>query len=181
MTSLLIGRRCFDARLGAAHTSIAGAPALALGKGRGCCPGWGRTSWQVVYVGAQTPEGWRGPCRATTWLCHQLSPPGWGPVGLSLAPSPKQCAMLIHALPWPQLLALVGIRKGLERVFSLHDLSWLDSLLPETAGKEAEGKQPRKRKEEESNGEEVGDALGATLFHSRPQGRFGAGAEPGLS
>ncbi|KFQ90620.1 Electrogenic sodium bicarbonate cotransporter 1, partial [Nipponia nippon] len=29
------------------------------------------------------------------------------------------------------LLVLVGIRKGLERVFSLHDLSWLDSLLPE--------------------------------------------------
>ncbi|KFM08069.1 Electrogenic sodium bicarbonate cotransporter 1, partial [Aptenodytes forsteri] len=46
------------------------------------------------------------------------------------------------------LLALVGIRKGLERVFSLHDLSWLDSLLPATARKEAEGKQPRKRKEE---------------------------------
>uniref|UniRef100_A0A8B9M2N9 Anion exchange protein n=1 Tax=Accipiter nisus TaxID=211598 RepID=A0A8B9M2N9_9AVES len=32
------------------------------------------------------------------------------------------------------LLALVGIRKGLERVFSLRDLSWLDSLLPETRG-----------------------------------------------
>ncbi|KFZ56685.1 Electrogenic sodium bicarbonate cotransporter 1, partial [Podiceps cristatus] len=46
------------------------------------------------------------------------------------------------------LLALVGIRKGLERVFSLHDLSWLDSRLPETAGKEADGKQPGKQKEE---------------------------------
>ncbi|KAM6408772.1 anion exchange protein 4 [Rhynochetos jubatus] len=51
------------------------------------------------------------------------------------------------------LLALVGIRKGLERIFSLHDLSWLDSLLPETARKEAEGKLPRKQ-EEESNYEE---------------------------
>ncbi|KAM7101338.1 anion exchange protein 4 [Ciconia maguari] len=58
------------------------------------------------------------------------------------------------------LLALVGIRKGLERVFSPHDLSWLDSLLPETARKEAEGKQPKKQKEEESNSEEVGDVLG---------------------
>ncbi|KFV71062.1 Electrogenic sodium bicarbonate cotransporter 1, partial [Dryobates pubescens] len=36
------------------------------------------------------------------------------------------------------LLALVGIRKGLEYIFSLHDLSWLDSLLPNTASKEAE-------------------------------------------
>uniref|UniRef100_A0A8C0C3P6 Anion exchange protein n=1 Tax=Buteo japonicus TaxID=224669 RepID=A0A8C0C3P6_9AVES len=79
------------------------------------------------------------------------------------------------------LLALVGIRKGLERVFSLRDLSWLDSLLPETARKEAEGKHPGKRKEEESNGEEVGDVLGATLVHSRHRGCFGAGAEPGQS
>ncbi|XP_052672316.1 anion exchange protein 4 [Harpia harpyja] len=70
------------------------------------------------------------------------------------------------------LLALVGIRKGLERVFSLRDLSWLDSLLPETARKEAEGKQPGKRKEEESNREEVGDVLGATLVHSRRRGCF---------
>ncbi|XP_049685601.1 anion exchange protein 4 [Accipiter gentilis] len=77
------------------------------------------------------------------------------------------------------LLALVGIRKGLERVFSLRDLSWLDSLLPETARKEAEGKQTGKRKEEESNGEEVGDVLGATLVHSRRWGCFGVGAEPG--
>uniref|UniRef100_A0A8B9RR95 Anion exchange protein n=1 Tax=Accipiter nisus TaxID=211598 RepID=A0A8B9RR95_9AVES len=77
------------------------------------------------------------------------------------------------------LLALVGIRKGLERVFSLRDLSWLDSLLPETARKEAEGKQTGKRKEEESNGEEVGDVLGATLVHSRRRGCFGVGAELG--
>nr|XP_009938571.1 PREDICTED: anion exchange protein 4 [Opisthocomus hoazin] len=79
------------------------------------------------------------------------------------------------------LLALVGIRKGLERVFSLHDLSWLDSLLPEAAGKQAEGKQPSSQKEEESHGEEVGDALGAPLLHSRPRGCSGAGAEPGPS
>ncbi|XP_010564293.1 anion exchange protein 4 [Haliaeetus albicilla] len=78
------------------------------------------------------------------------------------------------------LLALVGIRKGLERIFSPRDLSWLDSLLPETARKEAEGKQPGNRKEE-SNSEEVGDVLGATLVHGRRWGCFGAGAELGQS
>ncbi|KGL97829.1 Electrogenic sodium bicarbonate cotransporter 1, partial [Charadrius vociferus] len=37
----------------------------------------------------------------------------------------------VAAIIFPvMLLALVGIRKGLERIFSLHDLSWLDSLLP---------------------------------------------------
>ncbi|KFQ37645.1 Electrogenic sodium bicarbonate cotransporter 1, partial [Mesitornis unicolor] len=45
------------------------------------------------------------------------------------------------------LLALVGIRKGLEHIFSLHDLSWLDNLLPGSSSGEAEGKQPRKREE----------------------------------
>ncbi|KFP88277.1 Electrogenic sodium bicarbonate cotransporter 4, partial [Apaloderma vittatum] len=57
----------------------------------------------------------------------------------------------VAAIIFPvMLLALVGIRKGLEHIFSLHDLSWLDNLLPETARKEVEGKQPRKQKEEES-------------------------------
>uniref|UniRef100_A0A672V3R5 Anion exchange protein n=1 Tax=Strigops habroptila TaxID=2489341 RepID=A0A672V3R5_STRHB len=66
----------------------------------------------------------------------------------------------VAAIIFPvMLLALVGIRKALERVFSLHDLSWLDSLLPETARREAEGKQAGRQKEEESNSEEVGDAL----------------------
>uniref|UniRef100_A0A672V804 Anion exchange protein n=1 Tax=Strigops habroptila TaxID=2489341 RepID=A0A672V804_STRHB len=74
----------------------------------------------------------------------------------------------VAAIIFPvMLLALVGIRKALERVFSLHDLSWLDSLLPETARREAEGKQAGRQKEEESNSEEVGDALGAALPHSQ--------------
>nr|XP_021144851.1 anion exchange protein 4 [Columba livia] len=61
----------------------------------------------------------------------------------------------VAAIIFPvMLLALVGIRKGLERIFSLHDLSWLDSLLPETARKEADGKQSREQ--EESNSEESG-------------------------
>uniref|UniRef100_A0A8B9FYL0 Anion exchange protein n=1 Tax=Amazona collaria TaxID=241587 RepID=A0A8B9FYL0_9PSIT len=43
----------------------------------------------------------------------------------------------VAAIIFPvMLLALVGIRKALERVFSLHDLSWLDNLLPETASGE---------------------------------------------
>ncbi|XP_009974289.3 anion exchange protein 4 [Tyto alba] len=88
----------------------------------------------------------------------------------------------VAAIIFPvMLLALVGIRKGLEHVFSLHDLSWLDSLLPETAGRDTEGKHCRKREEEESNSEEVGDVPGATLCQSRPRERSGAGAEPSPS
>ncbi|XP_010017474.1 PREDICTED: electrogenic sodium bicarbonate cotransporter 1-like, partial [Nestor notabilis] len=56
----------------------------------------------------------------------------------------------VAAIIFPvMLLALVGIRKALERVFSLHDLSWLDSLLPETARREADGKQAGRQKEDE--------------------------------
>uniref|UniRef100_A0A8B9CBM8 Anion exchange protein n=1 Tax=Anser brachyrhynchus TaxID=132585 RepID=A0A8B9CBM8_9AVES len=68
----------------------------------------------------------------------------------------------VAAIIFPvMLLALVGIRKGLECIFSLHDLSWLDSIMPETGRKEAEGKLPRKHEKEESDTEEVGDVLGA--------------------
>ncbi|XP_068815881.1 anion exchange protein 4 [Struthio camelus] len=52
------------------------------------------------------------------------------------------------------LLALVGIRKGLECIFSLNDLSWLDSIMPETARREAEEKLPRKLEKEGSDSEE---------------------------
>ncbi|XP_051487536.1 anion exchange protein 4 [Apus apus] len=81
------------------------------------------------------------------------------------------------------LLALVGLRKGLERVFSLHDLGWLDGLLPGAAGREPEGTRPSRRKEEERNGEEVGDVGGTTRSRSRPRGCSGARATagPGLS
>ncbi|XP_056205139.1 LOW QUALITY PROTEIN: anion exchange protein 4 [Falco biarmicus] len=87
----------------------------------------------------------------------------------------------VAAIIFPvMLLALVGIRKGLERIFSLHDLSWLDSLLPESTRKEAKRGQPREQ-EEESNGEEVGDVLGTTLFCSCPRRFCGVGAELGPS
>uniref|UniRef100_A0A8C9EYL9 Anion exchange protein n=1 Tax=Pavo cristatus TaxID=9049 RepID=A0A8C9EYL9_PAVCR len=73
------------------------------------------------------------------------------------------------------LLALVGIRKVLECIFSLHDLSWLDNIVPAAARKEAEGKLHMKQEEQESNAdEEVGDILGAVLF-SKPGKRGGAG------
>uniref|UniRef100_A0A8B9CBH6 Anion exchange protein n=1 Tax=Anser brachyrhynchus TaxID=132585 RepID=A0A8B9CBH6_9AVES len=88
----------------------------------------------------------------------------------------------VAAIIFPvMLLALVGIRKGLECIFSLHDLSWLDSIMPETGRKEAEGKLPRKHEKEESDTEEVGDVLGAVLFCCCcSHGCFGAEAEPGL-
>uniref|UniRef100_A0A493THJ8 Anion exchange protein n=1 Tax=Anas platyrhynchos platyrhynchos TaxID=8840 RepID=A0A493THJ8_ANAPP len=87
----------------------------------------------------------------------------------------------VAAIIFPvMLLALVGIRKGLECIFSLHDLSWLDSIMPEPGRKEAEGKLPRKHEEEESDTEEVGDVLGAVLFCCCPHGCVGAEAEPGL-
>lgn len=76
------------------------------------------------------------------------------------------------SLARPQLLALVGIRKGLERIFSPHDLSWLDGPLPAPG---AAGTQPRERPERGSRAEEVGAALGASLGHSRGRGGAAAG------
>ncbi|XP_042743122.1 anion exchange protein 4 [Lagopus leucura] len=57
------------------------------------------------------------------------------------------------------LLALVGIRKALEFIFSLHDLSWLDNIMPAAARKEAEGKQRRKQEEQESNTDEESELM----------------------
>ncbi|XP_069508769.1 anion exchange protein 4 isoform X2 [Ambystoma mexicanum] len=41
------------------------------------------------------------------------------------------------------LLALVGIRKAMEYIFSLHDLSWLDDLMPEKDKQEEEDKRAK--------------------------------------
>ncbi|XP_042692366.1 anion exchange protein 4 isoform X2 [Centrocercus urophasianus] len=57
------------------------------------------------------------------------------------------------------LLALVGIRKALEFVFSLHDLSWLDNIMPAAARKEAEGKPHRKQEEQESNTDDESELM----------------------
>uniref|UniRef100_A0A669QJN4 Anion exchange protein n=1 Tax=Phasianus colchicus TaxID=9054 RepID=A0A669QJN4_PHACC len=57
------------------------------------------------------------------------------------------------------LLALVGIRKALECIFSLHDLSWLDNIMPAAARKEAEGKLHRKQEEQESNADEESELM----------------------
>lgn len=115
------------------------------------------TPWHVL-------EGWRG---------HDTDY-----IACFLAPIFKHCMILIHGLPRTQLLALVGIRKGLECIFSLHDLSWLDSLLPDTAGKEAEGKQSRRQKVGECHGEEVSDVLGAVLLHQPVPEMLGCGGWP---
>uniref|UniRef100_A0A8C3KBL7 Anion exchange protein n=1 Tax=Calidris pygmaea TaxID=425635 RepID=A0A8C3KBL7_9CHAR len=72
------------------------------------------------------------------------------------------------------LLALVGIRKGLERIFSLNDLSRLDSLLP---GDGAERGRPGRRRAAESGSEGVGDGRGAGL----PGAGAGAAAGEGLA
>ncbi|XP_013809983.1 anion exchange protein 4 [Apteryx mantelli] len=61
----------------------------------------------------------------------------------------------VAAIIFPvMLLALVGIRKGLECIFSLNDLSWLDSIMPKTAERETKGKLPRKQEKEGSDCEE---------------------------
>uniref|UniRef100_A0A7M4DXM9 Anion exchange protein n=1 Tax=Crocodylus porosus TaxID=8502 RepID=A0A7M4DXM9_CROPO len=61
----------------------------------------------------------------------------------------------VAAIIFPvMLLALVGIRKAMEYIFSLHDLSWLDDIMPETDRKEEEGKLPRSPEAEESDSEE---------------------------
>ncbi|XP_039934034.1 anion exchange protein 4 [Hirundo rustica] len=58
----------------------------------------------------------------------------------------------VAAIIFPlMLLALVGIRKGLERIFSPHDLSWLDGPLP---GPGAAGTPPRERPEHGRGAEE---------------------------
>ncbi|KAM8798912.1 anion exchange protein 4 [Eudromia elegans] len=62
----------------------------------------------------------------------------------------------VAAIIFPlMLLALVGIRKGLERLFSRSDLSWLDSITPESVGREAEGKVPAEQDEEGSEEAEL--------------------------
>ncbi|XP_059716519.1 anion exchange protein 4 [Haemorhous mexicanus] len=58
----------------------------------------------------------------------------------------------VAAIIFPvMLLALVGIRKGLERIFSPHDLSWLDGPLP---GPGTAGTYPRERPEQGGAAEE---------------------------
>ncbi|XP_039560343.1 anion exchange protein 4 isoform X3 [Passer montanus] len=64
----------------------------------------------------------------------------------------------VAAIVFPvMLLALVAIRKGLQRVFSAHDLSWLDGPGPGAAG--THGTRP----EQGSTAEEVGAVPGASL------------------
>ncbi|XP_027538603.1 anion exchange protein 4 [Neopelma chrysocephalum] len=73
------------------------------------------------------------------------------------------------------LLALVGIRRGLERVFPPHDLAWLDGPPP---GPGAAGTERRERPERGGGGaQEVGGAPGAPM--GRAGGEAGGGGAQG--
>uniref|UniRef100_A0A8C0QNS6 Anion exchange protein n=1 Tax=Chelonoidis abingdonii TaxID=106734 RepID=A0A8C0QNS6_CHEAB len=65
----------------------------------------------------------------------------------------------VAAIIFPvMLLALVGIRKAMECVFSQQDLSWLDDIMPEKDRKEEELKLQRSQEKEESDSEDVSGA-----------------------
>uniref|UniRef100_A0A8D2LGY9 Anion exchange protein n=1 Tax=Varanus komodoensis TaxID=61221 RepID=A0A8D2LGY9_VARKO len=57
------------------------------------------------------------------------------------------------------LLALVGMRKAMERIFPLNHLSWLDDIMPEKDRQEEEEKLKRTCDQEESGDEEVSTEL----------------------
>ncbi|CAM4589660.1 unnamed protein product [Lepidochelys olivacea] len=61
----------------------------------------------------------------------------------------------VAAIIFPvMLLALVGIRKAMECIFSRQDLSWLDDIMPEDDRKEEEEKLQRSQEKEESDSED---------------------------
>ncbi|KAM9129119.1 anion exchange protein 4 [Pangshura tecta] len=61
----------------------------------------------------------------------------------------------VAAIIFPvMLLALVGIRKAMECIFSQQDLSWLDDIMPEKDRKEKEEKLQRSQEKEESDSED---------------------------
>uniref|UniRef100_A0A8C3FIV8 Anion exchange protein n=1 Tax=Chrysemys picta bellii TaxID=8478 RepID=A0A8C3FIV8_CHRPI len=65
----------------------------------------------------------------------------------------------VAAIIFPvMLLALVGIRKAMECIFSRQDLSWLDDIMPEKDRKEEEEKLQRSQEKEESDSEDVSGA-----------------------
>uniref|UniRef100_A0A8C4W076 Anion exchange protein n=1 Tax=Gopherus evgoodei TaxID=1825980 RepID=A0A8C4W076_9SAUR len=65
----------------------------------------------------------------------------------------------VAAIIFPvMLLALVGIRKAMECIFSQQDLSWLDDIMPEKDRKEEEEKLQRSQEKEESDSEDVSGA-----------------------
>lgn len=49
-----------------------------------------------------------------------------------------------------QILALVAVRKAMDYVFSQHDLSFLDDVIPEKDKKKKEDEKKKKKKERES-------------------------------
>ncbi|EMP36347.1 Electrogenic sodium bicarbonate cotransporter 1 [Chelonia mydas] len=72
----------------------------------------------------------------------------------------------VAAIIFPvMLLALVGIRKAMECIFSRQDLSWLDDIMPEDDRKEEEEKLQRSQEKEESDSED--DVTPHTLSSGR--------------
>ncbi|XP_077680875.1 anion exchange protein 4 [Eretmochelys imbricata] len=70
----------------------------------------------------------------------------------------------VAAIIFPvMLLALVGIRKAMECIFSRQDLSWLDDIMPEDDRKEEEEKLQRSQEKEESDSEDVSGARKSCL------------------
>eukprot|EP00079_Xenopus_tropicalis_P032446 XP_017946217.1 PREDICTED: electrogenic sodium bicarbonate cotransporter 1-like [Xenopus tropicalis] len=63
----------------------------------------------------------------------------------------------VAAIIFPlMLLALVGVRKSMEWFFSLHDLSWLDDILP---AKEKIVQEPKKEESDLSDSEDVRNSV----------------------
>uniref|UniRef100_A0A452GPJ5 Anion exchange protein n=1 Tax=Gopherus agassizii TaxID=38772 RepID=A0A452GPJ5_9SAUR len=98
----------------------------------------------------------------------------------------------VAAIIFPvMLLALVGIRKAMECIFSQQDLSWLDDIMPEKDRKEEEEKLQRSQEKEESDSEDVSGAEKSRLpqmllhryIHTQRAGRHSpcCGQEWGLA
>ncbi|XP_061115730.1 electrogenic sodium bicarbonate cotransporter 4 [Conger conger] len=61
----------------------------------------------------------------------------------------------VAAIVFPvMILGLMGVRKMLDRVFSQHDLAWMDDILPEKDKKKDEEKEKKKKEKKPKGGED---------------------------
>jgi hypothetical protein len=56
-----------------------------------------------------------------------------------------------------QVLAMCFIRKGLDWVFTRHELKWLDDIMPESHKREKENKKKKLNEEEAENAGQPGE------------------------
>lgn len=61
----------------------------------------------------------------------------------------------VSALSSPQILALVAVRKAMDYLFSQHDLSYLDDVIPEKDKKKKEDEKKKKHKKKGSIDSEI--------------------------